>query len=165
MRFTLRDVFWLTMLVALLLAWWREGMKLESEKRAMENEVRLASTARDAAIQTVRTTDPYFVAAGWRVLAEPDAYELGLDSKVRHGGEHSAFIKAKASPDISYAFLVQTVRADEYRGKRIRLSGQSKTDNSKQFGMVFIAAKRSSEAAFSTCCYESVPNSAGWRRY
>jgi WD40 repeat protein len=66
------------------------------------------------------------VANGW-TTAGPS--ETGLDSNVRHGGNRSAFIKSKGPEPSGFASFAQRFRADDYRGKRLRLSGYVKTEN------------------------------------
>src|SRR5262249_54842834 len=45
---------------------------------------------------------------------------------VRHGGKASGFIKAKGDDSKGFATLMQSFRANDYRGKRLRLSGHVK---------------------------------------
>ena len=52
---------------------------------------------------------------------------MGLDSNVRHGGNRSAFIKVREPS--GFGNVLQAFRADDYRGKRFRLSGYVKTEN------------------------------------
>ena len=159
-RFTLRDVFWFTLLAALLLTLWREGVELDNEKRNLLNEVRKTSSA----AKELRTSDPYFVAAGWHTLAEPDDYELRLDSLVRHGGDFSALINAKSPTPTDYAFLSQTIRADEYLGKRVRFSGYVRTENVTT-ASVSIGAKRRVEGYLDTQCRQTLEGSSDWQRF
>lgn len=65
---------------------------------------------------------------GWFNSGNTD-YEVGVDHGVIHSGGASAHIKSKATVSGgSYEVLSQFVRADSYRGKRLRLSGYIKTN-------------------------------------
>lgn len=68
---------------------------------------------------------------GWRARGpNPQDYEMGLDKGMFHGGKASGYIKSRASatPD-GYGTLMQSIKADNYRGKRVRLSGYVKGRN------------------------------------
>jgi hypothetical protein len=71
------------------------------------------------------------IAPGW---AAPDSsdYQAGIDPKVAYGGRASLYLKSLASNAKEYA-VRQQIRADSYRGKRIRLSGWLKP-NGANFG-------------------------------
>jgi WD40 repeat protein/serine/threonine protein kinase len=71
-----------------------------------------------------------FLAVG--SLATTDDYEMGLDTTVRHGGRASASIKSKVPAPSGFATINQGFRADDYRAKRLRLSGYVKTENAEQ---------------------------------
>lgn len=65
---------------------------------------------------------------GWRV--NPDAYArsrltVALDQQVTHGGRASLHLLPKpgAAPGENELNAIQNVKADHYRGKRVRLSG------------------------------------------
>jgi hypothetical protein len=69
---------------------------------------------------------------GWRVPLESDRqnYDIYLETKVRHQGNSSASIKSSSAPSFAgkSAFLVQTIKADNYRGQRVRLSVYAKAE-------------------------------------
>ena len=71
------------------------------------------------------------VAPGWMV--SPDYYEdfeVGVDHAVAHGGKASTYIKSKPhATETSHTTIGQRIKADAYRGKRVRLSGFLKTAN------------------------------------
>ena len=71
------------------------------------------------------------VAPGWMV--SPDYYEdfeVGVDHAVAHRGKASTYIKSKRhATDTSHVTIGQRIKADAYRGKKVRLSGYLKTVN------------------------------------
>ena len=73
--------------------------------------------------------------AGWR--GQSSVYHLiGTDTEVKHGGNASLFIKSKHTEDRNIATgIYQTIKADAYRGKRIKLTGYVK--GSVAFGLAY----------------------------
>ena len=71
------------------------------------------------------------IAPGWTAPESAD-YQAGVDPRVAHGGRASLVLKSITSKAKEYA-VRQQIRADSYRGKRIRLSGWLKP-NGAQFG-------------------------------
>ena len=57
-----------------------------------------------------------------------EAYEVGVDRSVRHVGAASAFIRAAVASPQGFMALAQGFRADQYRGRRLRLSGYIKAE-------------------------------------
>jgi RNA polymerase sigma factor (sigma-70 family) len=51
-----------------------------------------------------------------------DQYEVGRDRKEKHGGKVSGFVRMKDVDDTDFGTLAQVFKADDYRGKRVRLS-------------------------------------------
>jgi hypothetical protein len=64
---------------------------------------------------------------GWLASSGPGEYQVALDDAVVHEGRRSLRIAAVAAQP-STAYVTQIVKADRWRGKRVRLSGWMKTD-------------------------------------
>jgi hypothetical protein len=171
-RFTLRDVFWFTLLTGLLLTWWREGVNLDSEKRSLEAEIRQATSERDAASRRLRMNESFYVADGWHTLADPEHYEIGLDYEVRHSGRSSAYIKAISAFPKYYAAIVQSVRADQYSGKRVQLSAYIKTEVA-DYTFLFLQFSKWSQnsstsndhSVFNSGSDQIIRGTVDWKRY
>jgi len=70
----------------------------------------------------------WWVRSGWH--AEPtDEFEVGLDQKEKHSGTRCAYIKSivPAPKDAIFSQLMQRFAADNYLGKRVKLSAWLKT--------------------------------------
>jgi hypothetical protein len=65
----------------------------------------------------------------WGGSARRDEYEAGTDREVFHGGKASAYVEMKDVGDDDFGTLAQSFKADDYRGKRVRLSAWLKTKN------------------------------------
>src|SRR4051794_17414274 len=70
-----------------------------------------------AGAQTLTVRD-WFVAG-----TNPRAYELTLDRGFPHAGNASAKVQCRTHRCPAFATLMQTIQADEYMGRRVRLSG------------------------------------------
>ncbi len=79
----------------------------------------------ESQIQTTEQQPP----AGWKARGlTPQDYDMFTDSTVHYGGKASASLKAKESATKkSWSTLGQGIEPDEYRGKRVRLSGYLKS--------------------------------------
>lgn len=68
---------------------------------------------------------------GWgKSGSDPANYEIFADTGVRRSGKASATIKAKPTfVKDQFTTMMQSIRADNFRGKRVRLSGFLKTEN------------------------------------
>jgi len=79
-----------------------------------------AVTTKDALPPPAASTSPV---REWG-LTGPNAvaYEISIDSEVRHGGRQSAVIRCIPEACDSFGTIGQTIRAGTFRGKRIRLS-------------------------------------------
>lgn len=74
------------------------------------------------------------IAAGWEGPFTPD-YQAGIDHTFRHSGRSSIYLKSASNGADS---VRQRIRADAYRGKRLRLSGWVDTDKAEQGGALWL---------------------------
>lgn len=82
-----------------------------------------APPARAAAPAPVSTAP-----AGWRLLSTPpEAFTAETDHTVAHDGHASGHLFSRSARPVDYGSLLQTVRAEEYLGKRVRLSAHVRT--------------------------------------
>jgi hypothetical protein len=102
---------------------------------------------------------------GWFLAGtNPKAFEIGVDDSISHGGKRSAHILCLQSPCTGFGTLMQTFRADRYRGRRVRLSAWVKAD---QAGPVSIWMRV--DGADATLAFDNMQNrqsrgSFGWKR-
>jgi hypothetical protein len=77
-------------------------------------------------------TTTAFAAApkGWIAAgSKPKDYNMSVDRTVAHGGEASASLKCVALKPGGFGTLMQTCKADAFRGKRVRMSGYVRSQN------------------------------------
>ena len=72
------------------------------------------------------------IAPGWTAPESSD-YEAGIDHKVVRSGKGSLYLKSTSGNAKDYASR-QSIRADGYRGKRVRLTAWVKPDEAEQGG-------------------------------
>jgi hypothetical protein len=81
---------------------------------------------------TVRETAPVIalpreaMPSGWVQFGTPD-FQVGLDRSVAHSGSSSGHVTARSETPNGFGSLSQVIRADNYRGKRVRFSAYVKT--------------------------------------
>jgi len=65
--------------------------------------------------------------AGWTHQGDrPAEYESGVDSHGGRAGKACAFIRGRSASPGGFGTLMQTIAADDYRGKRVRFSADVK---------------------------------------
>ena len=70
---------------------------------------------------------------GWRLAGnDRTEFAIGIDESVRHGGARSANIRCVPSKCNGFGTLIQIIRAENYLGRRIRLSAWVKADRAGQ---------------------------------
>jgi hypothetical protein len=74
--------------------------------------------------------------AGWaKNGAKPEAYVVGVDSVQTWGGMPSAYVESLASTvEGGFGGMMQTIAAEDFTGKRVKLSGWVKTEEANEGG-------------------------------
>jgi len=85
----------------------------------------IASFSLLALAQPTATLDKSWYLAG----ENPELYEIGADPNGFRRGSFAKFLRAKTGDRKAWATLMQTIAADNYRGKRVRFSAQVRTEN------------------------------------
>jgi hypothetical protein len=104
---------------------------------------------------------------GWiKAGSDPADYDMGVDTAVRHSGKASGFIRAKADDPKGFATLMQTFRADEYRGKRLRLSGHVRADKiDKWAGLWMRIDGQNKRLGFDNMQDRAIKGTSDWKKY
>ena len=68
---------------------------------------------------------------GWHAFARPGEYEVQLDDQGPREGRRSLCLRALVARP-SDGFVTQIVKAERWRGKRVRLSGWVRTENAQE---------------------------------
>jgi hypothetical protein len=104
---------------------------------------------------------------GWfKGGGNPADYETGVDSSVRHAGKASGFVKATAADPKTFATLMQIFRADDYRGKRLRLTGYLKTDSVGGWAALWMRMDSETRTvAFDNMEDRKIQGTSDWKKY
>ena len=107
---------------------------------------------------------------GW-ILAgsKPANYETGIDSQARYQDAESAYLKSKpdlAQDDKGFGTLMQSFRAAQYLGKRVRVSGFIRSEDVQVWaGLWMRIDKDSTVVGFDNMQDRPIKGTNDWRRY
>ncbi|NUK05440.1 hypothetical protein HRW23_32590 [Streptomyces lunaelactis] len=148
----------------------RTRMRAEAHKLEAEAERTRAETAKllaESATLPTSEVDSADLPKGWRVTGlRPEDYTYGLDNQVHQSGTASAFIRARPNPR-DFGSLVQSFRADDYAGKRVRLSAMMRTKDVTQHTAMWLRVDtEEKQVAFENTQSESrrLSGTRGWVR-
>lgn len=103
---------------------------------------------------------------GWlRAGDRPQNYEMRLDKSTKHGGQASAHIKFMADKPEGFGTLMQSFKADVYRGQRLRMSAWMRTEeaDSAQLWLRLDGAK--GMGGFDNMGNRRVTGATDWKKY
>jgi hypothetical protein len=103
---------------------------------------------------------------GWfKAGSHPNDYDMGADTTAHHGGKASGFIKAKEDPK-GFGTLMQMFRADNYRGKRLRLSGYVKSDQIDDWAGLWMRIDgKTKTLGFDNMEERAIKGTTDWKKY
>lgn len=107
---------------------------------------------------------------GWgKTGLEPQNYEMHVDTSVKRSGNASATLRSTASvTEEGFAAAIQSIRPDEFRGKRVRLSGHLKSEGVAGWGGLWLrvdAADPMVTLDFDNMENRPVTGTSDWRKY
>ncbi len=104
---------------------------------------------------------------GWiKAGSHPSGYDITIDRSTKRSGKAAARIESNAAVKTDgFGTLMQGIKADAYRGKRIRLSAWMKTENavSAQIWLRLDGERRS--FGFDNMDNRPVKGTTGWTKY
>jgi serine/threonine protein kinase len=105
--------------------------------------------------------------AGWdRGGWNPTVFEIRTDREVVHRGRASGCIFARNGEEGDWATLVQTIRADRFRGRRVRLSAFLRSENVWEGAALWMSIDGiDGRLAFDGMKNRLVRGTTDWRRY
>jgi hypothetical protein len=104
--------------------------------------------------------------AGWHAAGkDPGSYEMTLDRSVSHSGAGSGCIKAIGKPN-GFGTLMQTFRADAYRGKRIRMWAYAKYSSVQKWAGLWLRVDvQDKSVSFDNMQNRPLKGTQLWQRY
>lgn len=135
--------------------------------KRLENWIKLATLAALAFVLSCQNLDFSGEIPGWtKSGVAADDFEMGIDSSVVVTGGGAAFIRGKNARTLGYGSLSQRVRADRYRGQRVRLSAMVRSEDVKDSGGLWmrVDSKTGETLAFDTMMNQNTRGSHEWAR-
>lgn len=100
--------------------------------------------------------------------SNPAGFESAIDSKTKFSGSPTTYLKAKTEDVVGFGTLMFSIRAAEYRGKRIRLTAQIKTNGVRQSAGLWMRIDKSPDVtplAFDNMSNRPIHGSLDWHPY
>jgi hypothetical protein len=109
------------------------------------------------------------IGRGWFWSGDPQAsgYDVGFDHAVAYTGQSSGYIQSTIPKPAGFATLMQIFRADEYRGKLLRLSAYVKADRVDGWAGLWMRVDGPGDItlAFDNMQSRSIQGTSDWTRY
>ena len=107
------------------------------------------------------------VPRGWFLAGKkPAEYEVGVDADQVYQGHVSAFLKSKTLGVNGFGTLMQSVRAEQYKGKRVRLSGLVKSQEVVSWAGLWMRVDQGKDmVAIDNMQDRPIKGTTGWQRY
>jgi hypothetical protein len=128
---------------------------------------RIAKTIAVAALLCSLVTSAYAaVPQGWyKYGSMPNDFDMGSVAGNRHAGGKNGFIRAKHDSS-GFGTLMQTINAQAYHGKRVRLSGWLKTTNAEKAALwMRVDGDGKKIVGFDNMDNRPVIGTVDWKRY
>lgn len=105
---------------------------------------------------------------GWLPAgSRPKDYKMSVDRTVVHGGKASALLKSAVSAPGGFGTLMQTCKADAFRGKRVRMSGYARSQDVKTWAGLWmrVDGPRGEPLAFDNMQDRALKGTSDWQKY
>jgi hypothetical protein len=106
---------------------------------------------------------------GWFAAgSHPKDYEMSLSRTGAHGGNACAYLKSVVTETGGFGTLMQMFKADEYRGKRVRMSGYVRSKDASDWAGLWMrvdGAKKDETLAFDNMQDRAIRGTTDWKKY
>jgi hypothetical protein len=105
---------------------------------------------------------------GWFAAgSHPKDYKMSVDRTVVHSGKASALMKSAVSEPGGFGTLMQTCKADAFRGKRVRMSGYVRSQDVKNWAGLWmrVDGPRGEALAFDNMQDRALKGTSDWKKY
>jgi hypothetical protein len=141
-----------------------ERTKAEAERIKIETADKLRSLNLKASpVVAMSNKEP----KGWsKAGADPGDYDVGLDENELFRDKSTCFIKARQSPR-GFATLMQMIKADAFRGKRVRLTGNAKSEQVGEWAGFWmrVDGPKAEQRGFDNMQDRPITGTTGWTKY
>ena len=105
---------------------------------------------------------------GWFAAgSNPSQYEMGVDNSVYQSGKSSAFIKSKNPGSSEFGTLMQSISAENYLDKRVRLTGFIKSQNVSGWSGMWmrVDGEKGEMLGFDNMQTRPIKGTTDWKQY
>jgi hypothetical protein len=105
---------------------------------------------------------------GWFTAgSNPKDYDMSIDRDLAHNGKASASLKSIEPKPTGFGTLMQTFQADEFRGKRVRMSGYVRSKEVTQWAGLWMRVDGSGgeKLAFDNMQDRPIKKTTDWTKY
>lgn len=105
---------------------------------------------------------------GWHHAgSHPADYEMGCDTTIVHGGKKSGYLKCIEPDPKGFGSLSQAIKADHYRGKRVRLSGYARAQDVTGWAGFWMRVDdvNSKVLSFDNMSRRQIKGTNGWKNF
>jgi len=107
------------------------------------------------------------VPQGWYLAgSKPAEYESGVDKQVQYNDHPSAYLRSKATVSDGFGTLMQNFSADQYAGKRLRLTAFVRSEGVENWAGLWMRVDKGKDSvAFDNMQDRPIKGSNAWREY
>jgi hypothetical protein len=105
---------------------------------------------------------------GWFVAGSNSKdYQIGIDTTIKHSGKSSGMIQSKVAAPTGFGTLMQMCQANEYLGKRVRLSAYVKSKDIADWAGVWfrVDGPQAKPLAFDNMQKRPIKGTTDWQKY
>ena len=104
---------------------------------------------------------------GWYLAgSKPAEYDSGVDKQVQYNAHPSAYLKSKATVSDGFGTLMQNFSADQYAGKRLRLTAFVRSEGVENWAGLWMRVDKGKDSvAFDNMQDRPITGNNAWREY
>ncbi|MCG6915605.1 hypothetical protein LJE86_16980 [bacterium BMS3Abin03] len=98
---------------------------------------------------------------------KPSEFKMGIDYSTHYNGNSSAYIQSKSPAGKEFGTLMQTIKAENYLGKRLRLSGYIKSEDVEGWSGMWmrIDGENYMQMGFDNMRNRPIKGTSDWKKY
>lgn len=99
--------------------------------------------------------------------SHPNEYDYGIDDEITYDGKRSAFVRSKVDETNGFGGLMQSFKADRYRGKRMKYSAGVKCKEVENWSGLWMRVdkNRGETLRFDNMEDRAIEGTKEWERY
>jgi hypothetical protein len=128
-----------------------------------QTEVIASARKRQAMMDALSEVPQGWIMAG----SKPSEYETAVDARNSFGGQSSVYLRSKKPEAEGFGTLMQNFAADQYLGKRVRLTGSVKSENVQNWSGLWmrVDGTRPQVLAFDNMSDRAIKGTTPWKAY